>query len=83
MGTASKALDLLTCFTRQADCIGLSDLVRMARIDKTTCYRLVSELVQNGFLDQMPVTRSDRIRPAAPRLVALCEANVCLRPAVG
>lgn len=79
MGTTSKALSLLGYFDRTHPVIGLSDLARMTGINKATCFRLMSELVEHGLAEQISESREYRIGPAVLRLAALREAAVPLR----
>lgn len=81
MGTVSKALELLDLFTRQRPLIGLSDLARLADLNKATCYRLVTELCDFGLIEQLGTTREYRLGPAVLRLGALREAHVPTRDA--
>ncbi len=80
MGTVSKALILLEHFTRSRPEIGLSDLARLAGMNKATVYRLVTELQSHGFVEQTN-GRMYRVGPAVLRLAALREATVPLRAA--
>ena len=57
MGTVSKALELLNLFTRQRPLIGVSDLARLAELNKATCYRLVTELCDFGLVEQVGSAR--------------------------
>ncbi|HQY43271.1 MAG TPA: IclR family transcriptional regulator [Paracoccaceae bacterium] len=81
MGTVSKALDLLDLFSRAQPLIGLSDLSRQARVNKATCYRLMSELQSYGLVEQIGSGREYRLGPALLRLAALREAAVPTRDA--
>lgn len=81
MGTVSKALELLDLFTRSRPLIGLSDLARLADLNKATCYRLVSELCDYGLVEQVATGREYRLGPAVLRLSALREAEVPMRDA--
>jgi DNA-binding IclR family transcriptional regulator len=81
MGTVSKALELLNLFTRQRPLVGLSDLARLAELNKATCYRLVTELCDFGLVEQVGSTREYRLGPAVLRLSALREAQVPTREA--
>ena len=81
MGTTSKALTLLDCFTRSRPQIGLSELARLSGANKATCYRLMSELVEHGLAEQVPGSKEYRIGPAVLRLAALREATVPTREA--
>ncbi len=79
MGTTSKALSLLEYFDRTQPVIGLSDLARLSGVNKATCFRLMSELVEHGLAEQITESREYRIGPAVLRLAALREAAVPLR----
>ena len=81
MGTVTKALELLNLFTRQRPLIGLSDLARLADLNKATCYRLVSSLCDFGLVEQVGATKEYRLGPAVLRLSALREAQVPTRDA--
>jgi DNA-binding IclR family transcriptional regulator len=80
VGTTSKALTLLDYFTRQQHEIGLSDLARLSGTNKATCFRLMAELQDHGFVEQTG-TKSYRIGPAVLRLAVLREATVPTRDA--
>ncbi|WP_428687377.1 IclR family transcriptional regulator [Roseibium sp.] len=86
MGTISKALEMLNCFSRKRPEIGLSEFVRLTGRDKATVHRHLVELEQNGFLEQHPVTRAYRLGPAILRLTGVREATnpvrSILRPVV-
>ncbi len=75
MGTITKALDLLGYFSRSRPDIGLTDFVRLSGRDKATVHRHLTELQENGFLDQDMITRSYRLGPAILRLAAVREAT--------
>ena len=81
MGTVSKALELLDYFTRLQPLIGLSDLARLADLNKATCFRLLTELAENGFVEQIGTGREYRLGPTVLRLAALREAQVPTREA--
>lgn len=81
MGTVTKALELLNLFTRARPLIGLSDLARLADLNKATCYRLVSELCDFGLVEQIGTTKEYRLGPAVLRLSALREVQVPTREA--
>lgn len=81
MGTTSKALTLLDCFSRTRPQIGLSELARLSQTNKATCFRLMSELVEHGYVEQLPSTKEYRIGPAVMRLAALRETTVPMREA--
>lgn len=75
MGTITKALDLLNYFSKQKPEIGLTDFVRLVNRDKATVHRHLTELAENGFLEQNPVTRAYRLGPAILRLSGVREAT--------
>lgn len=81
MGTVAKALELLDHFTRSQPRIGLSDLARLADLNKATCYRLASALCDHGLLEQLGDSREYRLGPGVLRLAALREAHVPTRDA--
>ncbi len=81
MGTVSKALDLLDCFSRQQPLIGLTDFARLAGLNKATCFRLLSELQDHGLIEQVGPAREYRLGPAVLRLASLREAIVPRRDA--
>lgn len=76
VGTVSKALDLLDCFSRQQPLIGLTDFARLAGLNKATCFRLLSELQEHGLVEQVGSAREYRLGPAVLRLANLREAIV-------
>ena len=81
MSTVGKALELLELFTPARGQIGLSDLARLAGLNKATCFRLVSDLCAHGLVEQIAASRDYRLGPALLRLAALREALVPTRTA--
>ena len=81
MSTVLKALHLLDLFTRSQPQIGLSDLARLAGVNKATCFRLMADLCAAGLAEQVDASKEYRLGPALLRLAALREANVPLRDA--
>jgi DNA-binding IclR family transcriptional regulator len=79
MGTVSKALSLLSFFSRSRSLIGLSEMSRLSGMNKTTVHRMLSELQSEGFVEQAGVGREYRLGPAFLRLAALREATVPMR----
>jgi len=79
MGTVSKALDLLGCFSHQRPRFGLSELAKLSGTNKATCFRLMSELQAFGYVEQIGTSREYRLGPAVLRLAALREAHVPTR----
>jgi DNA-binding IclR family transcriptional regulator len=81
MGTVGKALDLLDLFTRQQPQAGLSEIARLAGINKATCHRLLTEMESRGLVEQTGPNREYRLGPAVLRLAALRESAVPTRDA--
>ncbi len=79
MGTVSKALSLLTYFSRTRSHIGLSELSRLSGLNKATVHRLMSDLQEQGFVEQAESGREYRLGVAFLRLAALREAAVPMR----
>jgi DNA-binding IclR family transcriptional regulator len=76
LGTVSKALELLDCFSRARPLIGLTDFARLAGLNKATCFRLLAELQMHGLVEQVGPAREYRLGPAVLRLANLREAIV-------
>lgn len=79
MGTVSKALDLLGCFSHQRPRFGLTELAKLSGTNKATCFRLMSELQAFGYVEQIGTSREYRLGPAVLRLASLREAHVPTR----
>lgn len=79
MGTVAKALSLLEFFTRDRDVIGLTEMTRLSGVNKATVYRLLSELQEQGFVEQAGTGREYRLGPVYLRFAALREAAVPMR----
>ena len=82
MGTVAKALSLLGLFARARPELGLSELARLSGLNKTTTYRLMSDLAAGGFVEQVGSGREYRLGPAFLRLAALREHAVPMRETV-
>ncbi|SHI60323.1 transcriptional regulator, IclR family [Shimia gijangensis] len=82
MGTVSKGLSLLGYFSRSRAKIGLSEMTRLSGMNKATVYRLMTELAEQGFVEQIGTGREYRLGPVFPRLAALREAAVPMREVV-
>jgi IclR family acetate operon transcriptional repressor len=82
MGTITKALVLLNKFSSSQPEIGLSEFKLLSNQDKATVYRHLSELEENGFLEQNPLTKNYRLGPAVLRLAAVRERTFPAREAV-
>ena len=61
MGTTSKALSLLRLFSNSQTDIGLTELSRQSGMNKATVYRLMSDLAEHGFVEQIGPDRLYRI----------------------
>jgi len=83
MGTVTKALQLLTFFSRAQPLIGLSDMARLSGMNKATVHRMLGELQAAGFVEQVGTGRHYRLGPVYMRLAALREHSVPLRDVVG
>ncbi|MCP4318679.1 MAG: IclR family transcriptional regulator [Hyphomicrobiales bacterium] len=68
MGTTTKTLHLLSCFSADLPEIGLSEFVRLTGNDKATTHRRLTELRDAGFLQQDPGNKAYRLGPAISRL---------------
>jgi DNA-binding IclR family transcriptional regulator len=79
LGTVTKALTLLDHFTPARPQIGLSDMARLAGLNKATTHRLLAELQSAGFVEQVGPAREYRLGVAVLRLAALREAAAPLR----
>ena len=79
MGTTSKALSLLRFFSGSQPEIGLTELSRQSGINKATVYRLMCDLAEHGFVEQVGADRMYRIGPGIMRLAVLRETTVPLR----
>jgi len=74
MRTVEKALRLLDFFDGQHKEFGLSDLARLARIDKATVLRMLSDMAATGLVEQDPMSRKWRLGAGILRLARLREA---------
>lgn len=81
MGTITKALTLLDYFNDARPDIGLSDIARLAHMDKATAYRLLSEMRTLGFVEQDAMTKLFRLGPAVIRLANVREQTFPVRKA--
>lgn len=72
--TVNKALSLLGFFTEAAPELGLSEVSRLAEIDKATAYRLLKSLAAHGLLEQHRLTRLYRLGAGVLHLARIREA---------
>lgn len=73
MSTIGKALTLLDLVSQLDGDVGLSDVARIATLDKATARRLLVELERHGFIEQDPESRKYRIGSAPVRLARIRE----------
>lgn len=52
----NRAIDILSVFTPSRPALGLSEVVGLARLPKTTVFRILNTLVERGLCDQDPDT---------------------------
>ncbi len=75
MSTIGKALSLLDLISRLDRDIGLTDLARLAALDKATARRFLVELESHGFVEQDGETRRYRLGAAPVRLARIRQAR--------
>lgn len=75
MSTIGKALALLDLISQIDGDVGLSDVARLAELDKATARRLLVEMEKHGFIEQDAETRKYRIGSAPVRLARIREAR--------
>ncbi len=75
MRTVEKALKLLDHFDDTRPEIGLSDLARLAAIDKATVLRMLGDMAAAGLVEQDPQSRLWRLGVGLLRLARLREAR--------
>ncbi len=76
MSSTAKTLELLAYFSPTQPEIGLSQLCRLARRDKTTTYRHLQALEVSGFVEQNPLTKRYRLGPIVLQLAQTREITV-------
>lgn len=76
MKTVDKALSVLDQFSLSQTEIGLSELSRMAGLDKAATRRLLVAMMQHGFIEQVDETRKYRLGHGFLRLARIREATV-------
>jgi len=76
MKTVDKALKVLDQFSLEVTEVGLSELSRMAELDKAATRRLLVALGKHGFIEQSAETRKYRLGPGFLRLAHIREATV-------
>ena len=70
-----KALSLLSLFTERAPEYGLSEIGRLAMLDKATTHRLLRTLREAGLVEQNPATKLYRLGPTILSLARVREAT--------
>ena len=81
MKTVDKALSVLDQFSLDHTEIGLSEIARMAGIDKAATRRLLVALAKHGFIEQSNETRKYRLGYGFLRLARIREATVPIKKA--
>ncbi len=81
MKTVDKAMGVLDQFSAEKTEIGLSELARMAGLDKAATRRLLVALSKHGFIEQSQETRKYRLGHGFLRLARIREATVPVRKA--
>lgn len=76
MKTVDKALSVLDQFSSSQTEIGLSELSRMAGLDKAATRRLLVALSKHDFIEQVEETRRYRLGPGFLRLARIRETTV-------
>ena len=82
MGTITKALNLLDHFSQQRPEIRLSEFQQLVARDKATLYRHLTELSDNGYLEQNTDNKSYRLGPAIIRLANIRESTFPARKVI-
>ncbi|WP_421594105.1 IclR family transcriptional regulator [Shinella sp. M27] len=75
MSTIGKALSLLDAISQLGKDIGLTDVARLAELDKATARRFLVELEKYGFVEQDEETRKYRLGAAPVRLARIRQAR--------
>ncbi|MBD3666102.1 IclR family transcriptional regulator [Sulfitobacter sp. TSTF-M16] len=81
MKTVDKAFRVLGQFSVEKQEIGLSELARMAQLDKAATRRLLVALGEHGFVEQNEDTRKYRLGHGFLRFARIREATVPLQAA--
>ncbi len=76
MKTVDKALNVLSQFSFEKTEIGLSELSRMADLDKAATRRLLVALIKHSFIEQSQETKKYRLGHGFLRLARIREATV-------
>ena len=76
MKTVDKAFTVLDQFTAERTEVGLSELARLADLDKAATRRLLVALSKHGFIEQAAESRKYRLGQGFLRLARIREATV-------
>lgn len=76
MKTVDKALTVLDQFSLSNQEIGLSEISRMAGVDKAATRRILVALMKHSFIEQSPETKRYRLGHGFLRLARIREATV-------
>ena len=77
----TRAVGLLKCFTAERPVLRLPDLAAMAGLNKTTAYRLLSALENEGLVERLPEHRGYRLGPELLALGSRVQGSAALRSA--
>jgi DNA-binding IclR family transcriptional regulator len=75
MKTVDKAMGLLSHFTPTQPEIGLSELARLADLDKATTRRILKSLIKHHFIEQNQITKAYRLGSGFLHLARVREAT--------
>ncbi len=76
MKTVDKAMRLLGLFSTEAPELGLTEIARMASIDKAVARRLLLALAEHGLIEQVSESRKYRLGSGLLHLARVREASV-------
>jgi IclR family transcriptional regulator, KDG regulon repressor len=79
--SVERALDILDCFSFQNREMTLSEVVGKTGLNKTTAKRLISNLMDRGFLQQDPVTKQYQLGMRLFELGGIVFSSLSLRHA--
>ncbi|MEM7376727.1 MAG: IclR family transcriptional regulator [Pseudomonadota bacterium] len=81
MKTVDKAMTVLAQFSTDRTELGLTELARLADLDKAATRRLLVALIKHGYIEQSTATRGYRLGPGFLALARVREATVPLKRA--
>jgi DNA-binding IclR family transcriptional regulator len=77
----TRAVGLLKCFTAERPVLRLPDLASLAGLNKTTAYRLLSALENEGLVERLPDRHGYRLGPELLALGSRAQGSAALRAA--